>query len=89
MAFVGVRELKNRLSYYLDQVKKGRTIQVAERGRGVAIIIPLPHDHEEEAMWRLVKLGLASWSGGKPQGTRRKITVKGSSMGRAVIDDRR
>ena len=89
MAIIGIRELKNRLSYYLGQVKRGRTIHVAERGHQVAIIIPLPRDAEEEALWRLVRSGRASWSRGKPHGSRRPLRITGPSIARAVIEDRR
>ena len=88
MAMVGIRELKNRLSYYLSQVKKGRTIHVAERGHRVAIIVPLPHDAEAQALWRLVRTGHVSWSGGKPQGIRRPVKLTGPSIAQAVIDER-
>ena len=39
---VGVRELRQNLSVYLDRVKAGQTLQVTERGRPVAQLTPLP-----------------------------------------------
>ncbi len=39
---VGVRELKQRLSEYLDRVASGERITVTDRGRPKALIIPLP-----------------------------------------------
>ena len=39
---VGVRELRQNLSIYLDRVKKGETLQVTEFGRVVALLTPLP-----------------------------------------------
>jgi prevent-host-death family protein len=36
----GVRELKNKLSHYLREVKIGRSIMVTERGKVVATIVP-------------------------------------------------
>ena len=89
MAAVGVRELKNRLSYYLKQVKRGKTIHVSERGHEIAMVVPTPNDPEEEALWRLVRAGLASWSGGKPKGASCRIQIKGPSVAQAVIEDRR
>lgn len=89
MPTIGIRTLKNRLSYYLAQVKRGRTVQVTDRGHEVALIIPLPHDAEQQALWRLVRSGQASWVGGKPQGARRRITITGPSVAAAVIEDRR
>jgi antitoxin (DNA-binding transcriptional repressor) of toxin-antitoxin stability system len=41
-ALVGVRELRQNLSVYLDKVKAGETLQVTEFGRVVALLVPLP-----------------------------------------------
>lgn len=37
---VGVRELRQNLSRYLDRVKEGESLVVTERGREVARLIP-------------------------------------------------
>lgn len=58
MELVGVAELKKRLSEYLDRVKDGEEIIVADRGRPVARLIPfqsVPLSDEEEEM-RLLDL---------------------------------
>jgi prevent-host-death family protein len=39
---VGVRELKQRLSAYLDRAERGEIIRVTDRGRPKAILGPLP-----------------------------------------------
>jgi antitoxin (DNA-binding transcriptional repressor) of toxin-antitoxin stability system len=39
---VGVRELRQNLSIYLDRVKLGETLSVTEYGQVVAILAPLP-----------------------------------------------
>src|SRR6185436_3235042 len=39
---VGVRELRQNLSVYLDRIKNGETLQVTEFGRVVALLSPLP-----------------------------------------------
>jgi prevent-host-death family protein len=39
---VGVRELRQNLSIYLDRVKAGERLEVTERGRPVALLVPLP-----------------------------------------------
>jgi prevent-host-death family protein len=41
MANVGVRELRQNLSRYLDRVKGGETLVVTEHGREVARLVPL------------------------------------------------
>lgn len=42
MADVGVRELKQRLSEYLDRAERGEVLRVTDRGRPKAILGPLP-----------------------------------------------
>lgn len=42
MADVGVRELKAKLSEYLDRAAEGEVIRVTERGRPKAVLGPLP-----------------------------------------------
>ena len=39
---VGVRELRQNLSRYLERVKEGETLTVTERGREVARLVPSP-----------------------------------------------
>ena len=40
-AIVGVRELRQNLSIYLDRVKKGEALTVTEHGAAVAMLRPL------------------------------------------------
>jgi len=42
MADVGVRELKQHLSEYLDRAERGELLRVTDRGRPKALIGPLP-----------------------------------------------
>jgi prevent-host-death family protein len=39
---VGVRELRQNLSVYLDRVKAGETLEVTEHGHAVGLLTPLP-----------------------------------------------
>lgn len=39
---VGVRELKQRLSEYLDRAARGESIRVTDRGRPKAMLGPVP-----------------------------------------------
>ena len=41
-ARVGIRELRQNLSIYVDRVKDGETLEVTEHGRPVAQLRPLP-----------------------------------------------
>jgi prevent-host-death family protein len=38
---VGIRALRDELSRYLSEVKRGHTITVTERGRPIARIVPI------------------------------------------------
>jgi prevent-host-death family protein len=40
MTRVGVRELRQHASRYLEEVKAGRTVEVTERGELVALLVP-------------------------------------------------
>ena len=40
MERIGVRELRQHASRYLDRVKAGETVEVTERGRLVARLVP-------------------------------------------------
>jgi len=42
MTDVGVRELKQRLSEYLDRAERGEVLRVTDRGRPKAMLGPLP-----------------------------------------------
>jgi prevent-host-death family protein len=52
---VGVRELRQNLSVYLDRVKAGERLEVTEHGRPVALLVPLPPAEDQIA--RLVAEG--------------------------------
>lgn len=86
---VGVRELKNRLSHYLDLVGKGEHVTVTERGRDIAVITPLPHSEVERKIGLLVKEGIATWGGGKPIGSASPAPSRGRRISDIVIEDRR
>jgi len=42
MPDVGVRELKQKLSEYLDRAERGEVLRVTDRGRPKAVLGPLP-----------------------------------------------
>ena len=44
MTSVGVRELSHHTSRYLARVKAGHRLEVTERGRVIAVILPSGHD---------------------------------------------
>jgi antitoxin (DNA-binding transcriptional repressor) of toxin-antitoxin stability system len=55
---VGVRELRQNLSVYLSRLKTGTVFRVTERGRAVALLIPIPE--HSSAVERLIASGRAT-----------------------------
>lgn len=41
MQSIGIRELRQRASEYLRMVESGETVEVTDRGRPVALIVPI------------------------------------------------
>lgn len=39
---IGIRELRQNASKFIERVKAGETLEVTERGRPVALLAPLP-----------------------------------------------
>ena len=76
MKTVGIKALKNNLSVYIRAVEAGETVQVTDRGRVVAQLVPAQAYPEpttdEERMAQLVREGHATpgkgrWSGAPPR----------------------
>ena len=89
MIEAGIKDLKNRLSYYLREVKKGKKIMVTEREKVIATIAPVERAEEDSLILSLVREGFASWKGGKPTGSRRPVKIKGKTVSEIVLEDRR
>jgi prevent-host-death family protein len=54
MAEIGIRELRDHLSGYLERVRNGEEVVVTDRGRAVARVVPIDG---ERAIDRLVRKG--------------------------------
>ncbi|HVQ99826.1 MAG TPA: type II toxin-antitoxin system prevent-host-death family antitoxin, partial [Mycobacterium sp.] len=52
MERIGVRELRQHASRYLDRVKAGESIEVTERGTPVAVLVPAARDEVRERLVR-------------------------------------
>jgi prevent-host-death family protein len=76
---VGIRELKTRLSYYMQQVKAGATLVVTERGTPIGRIVP-QRPSVEERMQELVQAGLIAWDGRKLPPLTPTAQARGSKM---------
>ena len=89
MDTVGVRELKSQLSRHLRRVRQGARITVTERGRAVAVIVPVEQTDDTSWIAELVAGGRARWAGGKPAAAvSRGRSSKRSSVSEAVLEDR-
>ncbi len=94
MHYVGVRELKNRLTYYLKLTQGGDNVIVTDRGKPLAILHSAGTVEEtagaEERLVSLAKKGLvrlpapkAKLSAAKPR------KVIGRPVSKLIIEDRR
>jgi prevent-host-death family protein len=61
---VGIRQLKEQLSHYVDQVKGGSTVLITDRGKPVGRIVPVASSLESK-LERLAEANLLAWSGRK------------------------
>ena len=59
---VGIRELKAKLSGYIQHVKNGDTVVITERGKTVGRILPT-HASVEDRVQSVIRSGAAAWSG--------------------------
>ena len=94
MHLVGIKELKNRLTYYLKLTQKGDRIVVTDRGAPVAVLHSLDQIEDSAGMEeRLASLGK---KGMLRLPTRRQrlpafeaIPAAGKSASEIIIEDRR
>jgi len=86
MISVGIKELKEKLSGYVNKVRHGEEIVVTDRGKEIALVVPL--SRERSAVKHLVGSGRAVWTGGKPVGVK-GIKAKGGPVAKTVLEDRR
>jgi prevent-host-death family protein len=91
MKKVGIRKLKNRLSKYLAQARKGTTIVVTDRGEPVAKIIPIENQAQpEDAIEARLRELAAAGSLRLPTRPFRPVLparVKGKPVSRTIIED--
>jgi antitoxin (DNA-binding transcriptional repressor) of toxin-antitoxin stability system len=89
MITAGIKDLKNRLSFYLREVKKGERILIIDRDQVIATILPVGRGEEDSKLISLVKEGFASWRGGKPGGSQRSVKIAGKTVSEIVLEERR
>jgi prevent-host-death family protein len=91
---VGIKELKNRLTYYLRLTKEGDNIIVTDRGIPVAVLHGLDNVEKdaslEERLASLAKQGKIRLPLKKGRlGSFKPIKVKGKPASEIIIEDRR
>jgi prevent-host-death family protein len=55
----GVRELRDHLSRYLDEVKAGRSVTVTDHGTVIGTIVPMRFSERTMQLYRQGRVGLA------------------------------
>jgi prevent-host-death family protein len=90
---VGIREFKAHMGEYLRRARAGETIELTDRGKPVARLLPAcPPTAEasvEARIWQLVAEGKAAWSGRKLQHRMPVATLKGGvSASDLIVQDR-
>lgn len=61
MKTASISEAKNRLSAYIDRVRRGETVLITDRGRPVARLAPLEPGtkaHEDAQLAELARIGI-------------------------------
>ena len=94
MQLVGIRELKNKLTYYLKLTREGDKIIVTDRGTPVAVIHSLDHVEDnaasEERIAMLGKKGLVKLK--TKQGKLipfKSVKVTGKPASEIILEERR
>lgn len=84
---IGVRELRDHLSRWLDEVKDGREIIITERGRPIARLVPSSGPSRLEF---LVAQGIVTppSTPRQPAGSLRRVEARGS-VSELVAEQRR
>ncbi|MEY2430363.1 MAG: hypothetical protein QOC92_88 [Acidimicrobiaceae bacterium] len=82
---VGVRELRNNLSRYLDRVRAGEEVVVTDRGRAIARVLPVG---TERVLDRLIAEGVITPARRPKRAAGRPVKAKGT-VSDLVADQRR
>jgi prevent-host-death family protein len=83
---VGIRELRNHLSDYLDKVQAGDEVVVTDRGAAVAKIVPVTG---RSTLDRLIAEGLVSPAPVRTRTTPPKPVVASGIVSDLVVEQRR
>jgi prevent-host-death family protein len=81
---VGIRDLKARLSEYMQRVKDGESIVVTEHGKPVGRILPVAMSLDER-LEMLRKAGLVEWSGKKLSNIKPPAINRGDKLASDIV----
>lgn len=85
---VGIRELKEQLSRYLDQVKSGATVVITERGKPVGQIVAITPSLDDR-LQQLAAANLLAWSGRKVSSAPPTVRAHGAkTVAELLLEDR-
>ena len=82
---VGVRELRDHLSRYLDRVRDGEEVVITDRGRAIARVVPVG---TERVLDRLIAEGIVTPARRSKRPAGKPIKAKGT-VSDLVTDQRR
>ena len=91
MRSIGVRELRQQASRYLREVEQGETIEVTDRGRPIARLVPLPRAgalEELETSGRLIRAAGDLLDLGPPMAPAPEVVLPGDALGGLRADER-
>jgi prevent-host-death family protein len=89
MPQVTVETLKAQTTECVDRASTGERLVVTDQDRPVAVLSGLEDDPEIRQGWKLVRDGVATWSGGKLQPPVNPPKIKGRPTSDLVIENRR
>jgi prevent-host-death family protein len=86
MVTVGISELKNKLSAYVDKVRRGETVLVLDRGVPVAQLSPASELPDDERIRRLVRKGILRPAKGKLPADFLDRSLPRTRSGASIVD---
>ncbi len=84
---VGIKELKTKLSKYMNVVRNGNSILIKDHAEEVALITPLSTEYL--TIRNMMRYGKAQWSFEKPKGLAARIKVVGEPISATVLEERK
>jgi prevent-host-death family protein len=74
MTEVGIRELRDHLSRYLDRIQRGEEAVITDRGRAIARVVPMSG---ERTIDRLIREGKVTPSSTRTRTLPTRVTARG------------